>query len=91
MDIAKIKRPPKDLVEKVREVGAATASATLAHMGIRNCFMVGPVARSPGQVVAGPCVTLQMMPKREDLYRGRRIRRCREAAAPARALPGRGR
>ena len=45
MDIAKIKRPPKDLVERVREVGAATASATLAHMGIRNCFMAGPVAR----------------------------------------------
>jgi regulator of RNase E activity RraA len=68
MEIAKINRPPKDLVERVRAVGAATASATLAHMGIRNCFMVGPVARSPGQVVAGPCVTLQMMPKREDLY-----------------------
>jgi regulator of RNase E activity RraA len=68
MDIAKIKRPSKDLVERVREVGAATASATLAHMGIRNCFMEGPVARSPGQVVAGPCVTLQMMPKREDLF-----------------------
>ena len=37
-------------------------------MGIRNCFMEGPAARSPGQVVAGPCVTLQMMPKREDLF-----------------------
>ena len=68
IDIAKINRPPRDLVERVREVGAATASATLAHMGIRNCFMEGPVARSPGQVVAGPCVTLQMMPKREDLF-----------------------
>ena len=40
MDIAKIRRPSKDLIGKVREVGAATASATLAHMGIRNCFMV---------------------------------------------------
>ena len=68
MDIAKIKRPSKDLVEKVREVGAATASATLAHMGIRNCHMVGPVARMAGAVIAGPCVTLQMMPKREDLF-----------------------
>ena len=36
-------------------------------MGIRICFMAGPVARLPGAVVAGPCVTLQMMPKREDL------------------------
>ncbi len=68
MEIAKINRPSKILVESVREVGAATASATLAHMGIRNSHMVGPVARTPGEVVAGPCVTLQMMPKREDLF-----------------------
>jgi regulator of RNase E activity RraA len=68
MQIQAIKRPPRELVERVREVGAATASATLAHMGIRNCHMVGPVARMPGAVAAGPCVTLQMMPKREDLY-----------------------
>jgi regulator of RNase E activity RraA len=68
MEIAKIERPSRDLVERVRQVGAAAASATLAHMGIRNCFMEGPVARSPGKVVAEPCVTLQMMPKREDLF-----------------------
>lgn len=68
MDIQPITRPPADLVERVRQVGAATASATLAHMGIRNCFMSGPVAWTPGKVVAGPCVTLQMMPKREDLF-----------------------
>jgi regulator of RNase E activity RraA len=68
MEIAGIERPSKDLVARVREVGAATASATLAHMGLRNCFMAGPVARMPGAVVAGPFVTLQMMPKREDLY-----------------------
>ena len=68
MDIARITRPPKDLVEQVREVGAATTSATLAHMGIRNCHMAGPVTRNPGAVIAGPCVTLQMMPKREDLF-----------------------
>ncbi len=68
MEIAKINRPSKELVERVREVGAATASATLAHMGFRNCFMVGPVARTAGLVIAGPCVTLQMMPRREDLF-----------------------
>ena len=67
MDIAKIERPPKDLVERVCAVGSATASATLAHMGLRNCFLQGPVSRNPGKCVAGPAVTLQMMPKREDL------------------------
>jgi regulator of RNase E activity RraA len=68
VDIATINRPPKDLVERVREVGAATASATLAHMGLRNCFLQGPVSWNKGKLVAGPAVTLQMMPKREDLY-----------------------
>jgi regulator of RNase E activity RraA len=68
MDIAKISRPPKDLVERVRKVGSATASATLAHMGIRRCTLSGPVSQNRGKSVAGPAVTLQMMPKREDLY-----------------------
>lgn len=67
MDIPKIARPPADLVERVRQVGAATASATLAHMGLRNCHISGPVSHNPGKAVAGPAVTLQMMPKREDL------------------------
>lgn len=68
MDIAAIKRPSKELVEQVRLVGAATASATLAHMGIRNAFLQGPVSYNKGKCVAGPAVTLQMMPKREDLF-----------------------
>ncbi len=68
MDIPKITRPSKDLLERVRAVGAATASATLAHMGIRNAFLQGPVSYNKGKVVAGAAVTLQMMPKREDLF-----------------------
>jgi regulator of RNase E activity RraA len=68
VDIAKIERPSKELVEQVRQVGTATASATLAHMGIRDCFMKGPTTWNPGKCVAGPAVTLQMMPKREDLF-----------------------
>lgn len=67
MDIPRIARPPADLIERVRQVGAATASATLAHMGLRNCFITGPVSWNKGKIVAGPAVTLQMMPKREDL------------------------
>ena len=63
-----IKRPPKKWVDAIREIGSANASSTLARMGVRNAFMVGPVSRSPGKVIAGPALTLQFMPKREDLY-----------------------
>jgi regulator of RNase E activity RraA len=63
-----ITRPAADLVQRVKAVGAATASATLAHMGIRNCHITGPVAWSKGKSIAGPALTLQFMPKREDLY-----------------------
>lgn len=67
MEIQKIARPALELVERVRQVGAATASATLAHMGLRNCHITGPISWNRGKIVAGPVVTLQMMPKREDL------------------------
>src|SRR5436189_5326292 len=63
-----ISRPPKGWVEALQKIGAATTASTIAHMGIRNPFMVGPVARSPGKAVAGPALTLQCMPKREDLF-----------------------
>lgn len=68
MDIPAIKRPSADLVARVKAMGAANASATLGHMGIRNCHIGGPVAYTKGKSIAGPAVTLQMMPKREDLY-----------------------
>jgi regulator of RNase E activity RraA len=63
-----ITRPPAELVDRIRQIGAATASSTLAHMGIRNCHIGGPVAWTQGRLVAGPALTLQFMPKREDLY-----------------------
>ncbi len=63
-----IARPPKEWSAALSEIGAATTSSTLGHMGVRSPFMVGPVARSPGKAVAGPALTLQCMPKREDLY-----------------------
>src|SRR5258708_9237815 len=37
-------------------------------MGIRNPTICGPVPRTPGKAIAGPALTLQFMPKREDLY-----------------------
>ena len=63
-----ITRPPAELVAKLQHIGTATATSTLARMGIRNAHIVGPVARTPGKAVAGPALTLQFMPKREDLY-----------------------
>lgn len=63
-----IQRPSKDLIEGLAKIGSATAAGELNRMGIRDPFMKGPVAWSPGKVVAGPALTLQFMPKREDLY-----------------------
>lgn len=63
-----ITRPSKDIVAAILAIGAASASSTLAHMGIRNCHIQGPVSWSPGKAIAGPALTLQFMPKREDLY-----------------------
>ncbi len=63
-----ITRPPAEYVEALKKIGAATASSTLAHMGIRNSHIIGPTAHNPGRAIAGPALTLQFMPKREDLY-----------------------
>jgi regulator of RNase E activity RraA len=63
-----ISRPPKEWIQELEKIGAATVSSTLAHMGLRNPYMVGPIARSPGKAVVGPALTLQCMPKREDLF-----------------------
>jgi regulator of RNase E activity RraA len=63
-----ITRPPAHLVEALKHVGAATASSSLSRLGVRNSHIVGPVARTPGKAIAGPALTLQFMPKREDLY-----------------------
>ncbi len=63
-----ITRPPAEWSAKLREIGAATIAGTMFHMGVRNPFICGPVAWAKGVTVAGPALTLQFMPKREDLY-----------------------
>jgi regulator of RNase E activity RraA len=63
-----IPRPPADLVRALQALGAATACATLHHLGVRDTFMQGPVAWSKGKSLAGPALTLQFMPMRQDLY-----------------------
>lgn len=63
-----IARPSKDIIEALSHLGAATVAGTLGHMGIRNPHMIGPVSWSKGKAIVGPALTLQFMPKREDLY-----------------------
>ncbi|QBY01219.1 ribonuclease activity regulator RraA [Rhodophyticola sp. CCM32] len=68
MKIPTISRPSKDLVEGLAKVGAATLSGSLFHMGVRNSHIRGPVAMNTGRTMAGPLLTLQYLPKREDLH-----------------------
>lgn len=63
-----IVRPPRHLSEALAKIGSATASGSLTHFGIRDPHIRGPLPRTPGKAIAGPALTLQMMPKREDLY-----------------------
>ncbi len=63
-----ITRPPKDLIDALREIGAATVAGTLGHMGFRRPHMVGPVAQNHGKSIVGPALTLQFLPQRPDLF-----------------------
>jgi regulator of RNase E activity RraA len=63
-----IERPSKELIEGLATIGSATATGELSRLGIRDPYFRGPVAWTPGKTVVGPALTLQFMPKREDLY-----------------------
>lgn len=63
-----IQRPDRRLVEALREIGTATISAELRNLGIRNAALTGPRALTRGKVSAGPALTLQFMPMREDQF-----------------------
>src|SRR5579885_3218613 len=63
-----IQRPPRVLVDGLAKVGSAVASGALFRLGIRNPHICGPRPMTPGASVAAPALTLQFMPKREDLY-----------------------
>lgn len=63
-----IQRPPKEIIQGLAHIGSATASGELSRLGIRDPHIRGPVTRTPGKTVVGPALTLQFMPKREDLY-----------------------
>ena len=63
-----IERPARSLIEALQHIGSATASGELKRLGIRSTFIQGPIAMTPGASIVGPALTLQFMPKREDLY-----------------------
>ncbi len=63
-----IVRPPKELIEKLSHIGSATTAGELHRLGIRDPHVRGPVTWTPGKTVVGPALTLQFMPKREDIY-----------------------
>jgi regulator of RNase E activity RraA len=63
-----ITRPPRELVDALARIGSATASGELAFMGIRHANIRGPVSQKRGKTAAGPALTLQFMPKREDQF-----------------------
>ena len=67
-DIKDIQRPPRSLCDALAAIGSATASSELSLMGIRDPHIRGPQALRAGFSVAGPALTMQCMPKREDLY-----------------------
>lgn len=68
IETSDIKRPSKELIEGLALIGSATASAELSRLGIRDSHIQGPVAWNHSNAIAGPALTLQFMPKREDLY-----------------------
>jgi regulator of RNase E activity RraA len=64
-----IVRPAREIVEGLAKIGSATASGELSRMGIRSPHLQGLTTWTPGVAVAGPALTLQFMPKREDVYK----------------------
>ena len=61
-------RPPKELIERFKDISSATATGELRRLGISDAFIQGPVTFTPGTKMVGPALTLQFMPKREDIY-----------------------
>jgi len=70
--LKQIKRPPRALIEPFWDFGtAAISSALREECGILRAYIVGPVAFTPGHKAVGTAVTLNFLPKREDIIAGR--------------------
>ena len=68
MDIPRITRPPRHIIDALKEIGTATVAGSLGHSGFRNPHMLGPVTQRPGKSIVGPALTLQFLPQRPDLF-----------------------
>ncbi|MET3601157.1 ribonuclease activity regulator RraA [Martelella mangrovi] len=71
MQIPTIERPPKELVKALADIGTATISGEMHKLGIRDPYICGPVPFCGNReipTIAGPALTLQFLPKREDVY-----------------------
>ena len=79
--VATFARIEPAVLQRLREIGAATIAGELAKSGIRNPHLTGLSSFNPGRSACGQAVTLQFMPKREDLHWGDEY-----AAAPEREL-----
>jgi regulator of RNase E activity RraA len=64
------RRPGAAVLAALGGVSSATASALMHRMGVRQTFIAGALPRQNGVKVVGPIVTLQFMPKREDVMAG---------------------
>ena len=70
-DIPQFERIERATLDALREIGAATIAGALSKQaGIRNPHLVGLQPFNPGAVACGQAVTLQFMPKREDVHWG---------------------
>lgn len=67
-DIKDISRPSKSVCDALARIGSATCSSELSLMGIRDPQIRGPQPLKSGRAIAGPALTLQMMPQRGDLF-----------------------
>ncbi len=67
-EVPDIARPPQTLIDGLQGIGAATCAGELSRLGVSDPFIKGPIAWTPGRSIVGPALTLQFMPKREDLY-----------------------
>ena len=63
-------RIKNETLNNLKAIGAATIAGALAKEGIRNPHLSGLTPFNPGKHVAGQAVTLQFMPKREDVHWG---------------------
>ena len=64
-----IERPSREAIASLQNIGSATAAGELSRLGIRDAHLRGLKSWTPGKTVVGPALTLQFMPKREDVYK----------------------